>query len=526
MADEEDWASWRSRVSPVCSRWLLAACTPLALPRHPCCRTSARRPDAAVDVGKKKPSGGMGGIGGNVVVRATDSVSELRFSRYVLHGADGGDASGNGKNGRRGRDKIVNVPCGTVVKEVERTFLFEDELEDEADGADADLALSAGLTPQEREELGLAPPGDGAADAPSQGPIHRKRSGERYRERIRVLSDLVDDGQRLVVARGGAPGLGNRHMGREQASSEETRARSHIAGSPGQTRFLELELRALADVGLVGFPNAGKSSLLRILSKARPKVASYAFTTLQPVIGTARFDDGAALRIADIPGLISGAHANRGLGHEFLRHVQRTSVLVYVVDAAGARASAMRDAFAPERAARIARRRAEQAGLSEQLAALLEQKASLAALGAGADCLRSGAGSWIAAAASAGAVSHAERTVADAVASEVDAEMIAEGLLAPPAATSPPSEKEPTGASDPVSDLRALQAEIQAYDPSMAARPALVVANKCDLPGAAEGVAALRQATSLPVVETSARDNAGGELLAQSLRFLVRRGPT
>ena len=520
------------RVVPRCRRGLAPA---QAARRAPLCAASpfagAPIPPlleacAAVDVGKKKPSGGMGGIGGNVVIRATDSVSELRFSRYVLHGADGGDASGNGKNGRRGRDKIVNVPCGTVVKEVERTFLFEDEPDEPED---ADIALSAGLTPQEREELGLAPPGGGAAsdeDGASQGLVHRKRSGERFRERIRVLADLVDDGQRLVVARGGAPGLGNRHMGREQASSEETRARSHIAGSPGQTRFLELELRALADVGLVGFPNAGKSSLLRILSKARPKVASYAFTTLQPVIGTARFDDGAALRIADIPGLISGAHANRGLGHEFLRHVQRTSVLVYVVDAAGARASAMRDAFAPERAARIARRRAEQAGLSEQLAAMLEEQASLAALGSGADGLRAGAGSWIASTPLAAAHSPAERAVADAVASEVDAEMIAEGLLAPPAATFPPAEKEPTGASDPVSDLRALQAEIQAYDPGMAARPALVVANKCDLPGAAEGVAALRQATSLPVIETSARNNAGGELLAQSLRFLVRRGPT
>jgi len=455
------------------------------------------------------------------MMRATASMDELRVSRFVLHGGDGGDASRNGKNGRRGRSNILHVPRGTVVKEVERTFVFDERGQDGTPEPTSWLAAAAGagLTPEEREELGLpasddeAPDEEGGAGADGPlGPVITTRSGTRYRERVRVLADLTEEGQTLLVARGGAPGLGNRHMGRDEASSEETRSKSHIAGEPGETRFLELELRSLADAGLVGFPNAGKSSLLRRLSRAKPKVAPYAFTTLQPVVGSLRFDDGASIRVADIPGLITGAHEDRGLGHSFLRHVRRTSVLVYVVDAVGARASAMRELMVGERAARIARRRAEEAGMRPELCELLATHAAAAAEEGGRRLSESWAGG-------------AERDAGghDAVVREVEAEMAAEGLLAAPGGA---AEREPTGARDPVSDLRALQAEIQAYDPGMASRPAVVVANKCDQPGWEEGVRALRAATSLPVIEVSAKAGTGTELLASSIRFLVRRGPT
>lgn len=482
---------------------------------------------AAVQVGKRKPSGGMGGVGGSVVVRASASVDELRFNRFAINGEPGSDASGSGKNGRKGRDAIVHVPCGTIVKSVERTYLFED-----------DAAEAAGLTEEERAALGLPPPaksrqpresstlppGKGASGLQKHG-----RTGDHFWEEEAVLADLQRDGQQVVVARGGAPGLGNRHMPRAMAASEETREMTHVAGQPGQSRFVELELRSLADAGLVGFPNAGKSSLLRRLCRAKPKVASYAFTTLRPVVGVARFDDDFTMRIADIPGLIRGAHLNRGLGHEFLRHIRRSRVLVYVVDAAGAALSSSLDLIAAERAERIARRRARDARLSKPLEDMIARRAAEAAeRGSVVDATRISVG--------AGELGADDERLQSVVA-VVDAELEAEGLL-PRAAGLHWRESDDeddegdddltvteTGARDPVSDLRALQMEVQEYDPTLASRPALVVANKCDLPSAADGVQALRAATTLPVLEVSAANGTGADLVAQSLRFLCQQAP-
>ncbi len=146
-----------------------------------------------------------------------------------------------------------------------------------------------------------------------------------------VLGDMNEIGVRLVVAKGGKGGRGNARF----ASSTNRAPRQCEAGEEGEERELILELKTIADVGLVGYPNAGKSTLLRAVSQARPKVAPYPFTTLQPVVGVVELPDYGRLTMADIPGLIDGAHANVGLGHAFLKHIERTHVLLFVLDMAG-----------------------------------------------------------------------------------------------------------------------------------------------------------------------------------------------
>ncbi len=146
-----------------------------------------------------------------------------------------------------------------------------------------------------------------------------------------MVGDITSDGQELQVARGGKGGLGNVHW----VSSTHQVPMEHTPGVEGQARKLRLELKLLADIGLVGLPNAGKSSLVSVLTNAHPKIAAYPFTTLNPAIGTLKLPDYRSLRIADIPGLIEGAHAGAGLGHAFLRHVERSRALVLVIDMAG-----------------------------------------------------------------------------------------------------------------------------------------------------------------------------------------------
>lgn len=223
-------------------------------------------------VPKGGPNGGDGGRGGSVWIRANGNLSTLiDIGRRRLYAAsDGRPGMGNNRYGKRGGDLTIDVPVGTTVREVV----------------------------EDRE------PRDG-----------------------RLLGDLVADRARLLAAQGGRGGKGNK------AFASATRQVPRIAqkGKPGEERDLYLELRLLADVGLVGLPNAGKSTLLSRISAATPKIASYPFTTLRPNLGIAEVGDYRTLVFADIPGLIEGAHRGQGLGIEFLRHIERTRVLIHLL---------------------------------------------------------------------------------------------------------------------------------------------------------------------------------------------------
>src|SRR6266540_5617300 len=253
-------------------------------------------------VPKGGPDGGDGGRGGNVILRADRHVDNLAnlFYEPLIKAKRGGHVMGKKMSGRAGADKIVNVPVGTVVWRAEQSMpviLSEVEGSREATSSESPLDSSTSLGMTEKDPL----------------------------------IDLAREGQEFVLCRGGAGGKGNVHF----KSSRNRAPRQYTEGEEGEQGYFRFELRTIADAGLVGYPNAGKSTLLRKISAARPKVAAYPFTTLHPIVGVIEFLGYRRATIADIPGLIEGAHRGLGLGHEFLRHITRCGILVFVIDLAG-----------------------------------------------------------------------------------------------------------------------------------------------------------------------------------------------
>jgi GTPase len=244
------------------------------------------------------PDGGDGGRGGDVVLLCEDSLRDLQgFTRRAhYHAPRGGNGEGALRHGANGDALVLRVPPGTQVG-----------------GGSGSLASAEAEGPA-GGVLSGAPPTPAASGA-------EDLAGRRW--------ELLRDGQRVTIARGGAGGRGNKRF----ANATRQAPRFAERGLPGEEGWLELRLKLLADVGLVGLPNAGKSSLLARLTRAAPKVASYPFTTLEPVLGVLEAEER-QLVVADIPGLIEGASEGAGLGHEFLAHVERTRLLVHVLDLA------------------------------------------------------------------------------------------------------------------------------------------------------------------------------------------------
>jgi GTP-binding protein len=281
-------------------------------------------------VPKGGPSGGNGGRGGSVILQADHDLNNLIAQYYQprLIAKDGEHGLGKGMDGHAGKDLIIKVPCGTLVwrladttPPIETTKAGDDE-EDEkpvfkTSTSRRPLIRSAGgLQAQEIDLSKEIVPRDDARDLQNR----------------ELVADLTQNGQQFILCKGGRGGLGNRNF----ATSRRQTPRFAQPGEPGTEGEYLFELRIMAEVGLVGYPNAGKSTLLTAISKARPKVAPYPFTTLHPQIGIVEYaSDFKRLTVCDVPGLIEGAHQNVGLGHEFLRHIERCKVLVLLLDMAG-----------------------------------------------------------------------------------------------------------------------------------------------------------------------------------------------
>src|SRR3990172_1458877 len=218
-------------------------------------------------VPKGGPDGGNGGNGGHVIIRADKQLNSLLDFKYRRHydGERGEHGRGKKQDGRWGKDVVLKVPCGTIVRD--------------------------------------------------------SQTGE-------IVADLVENGQEVTAVRGGKGGRGNS----EFATSTNQAPRIAEPGTSGEEREIALELKLLADVGLVGFPNAGKSTLISVISAAKPKIADYPFTTLTPNLGIVRIAEERSFVVADIPGLIQGAHEGRGLGVQFLKHIERTKALLFLID--------------------------------------------------------------------------------------------------------------------------------------------------------------------------------------------------
>jgi GTPase len=276
---------------------------------------------------KGGPSGGNGGRGGDVILEADHDLNNLIAQYYQpkLLAQDGKGGLGKGMDGPAGKDLIVKVPCGTLVWKLPDDFPAEAESSGEEEEEKPILRASASRRPVIRHS------GSGAAMEIDLSKEEGGAGGGEVHPKGELVADLTQNGQRFVLCKGGRGGLGNRNFA--TAARQTPRfAQPGEAGGEGNYLF---ELRIMAEVGVVGYPNAGKSTLLTAISHARPKIAPYPFTTLHPQIGIVEYPDFHRLTVCDVPGLIEGAHRNVGLGHAFLRHIQRCKVLVLLLDMAG-----------------------------------------------------------------------------------------------------------------------------------------------------------------------------------------------
>ncbi|MEY4690877.1 MAG: GTPase ObgE [Verrucomicrobiota bacterium] len=289
---------------------------------------------------KGGPSGGNGGRGGDVILEADHDLNNLIQQFFVpnLLAENGQGGMGKGMDGKAGKDLIIKVPCGTIVWRLKQ----EPELPEGVTGSDdpeatdepeEPLIISAAGTdrPVIRHSGGVQAV---ELDLGAEGEDDDTRSGSQKRDAQKGdrVCDLTEHGQRFVLCKGGRGGLGNRNF----ATAARQTPRFAQPGEAGDEGGFLFELRMIAEVGLVGYPNAGKSTLLSAISKARPKIAAYPFTTLTPQVGIVEYpEDYHRLTVCDVPGLIAGAHRNVGLGHAFLRHIARCRILVILLDMAG-----------------------------------------------------------------------------------------------------------------------------------------------------------------------------------------------
>ena len=264
-------------------------------------------------VPKGGPDGGDGGRGGSVILRAdthTDNLTAFFYEPIVK--AKNGERGGNKQCfGKSALDKIVPVPIGTIVYRLPG--------EEKREGLEASVAYRSDAT-----FIDFAKSPEDEESARAQRPAFDP-------DELEMIADLTEPGQEYVLCAGGKGGIGNVHF----KSSRNQAPTRYTEGVPGEEGDFYLELRKIADAGLVGYPNAGKSTLLGRISAAHPKIAPYPFTTLTPHIGVVELPGFRRVTVADIPGLIEGAHADVGLGHDFLRHIVRCKLLVFVLDMAG-----------------------------------------------------------------------------------------------------------------------------------------------------------------------------------------------
>ena len=277
---------------------------------------------------KGGPSGGNGGRGGDVILEADHDLNNLIAQYYQprLIAQDGRFGMGNGMDGHAGKDVVVKVPCGTLVWRCAPEGTPEEAGQDQPEPSPASLRASV----RQRPLLRVAT-GGRAFEVDLSRAEDDATAGTGAREKGELVVDLTEHGQRFVLCKAGRGGLGNRNF----ATAARQTPRFAQPGEPGDEGSFRFELRTMAEVGLVGYPNAGKSTLLTAISRARPKVAPYPFTTLHPQIGIVEYKDFHRLTVCDVPGLIEGAHRDVGLGHEFLRHIERCQVLVLLLDMAG-----------------------------------------------------------------------------------------------------------------------------------------------------------------------------------------------